>query len=146
MPRLLTMLGDNMPKSVFMATFALLAARAAFAQGPCACDCDLDGNGSCALPDVFLLQTCVLGGNCDQCADSCDFNCDGSTDQLDLCSFHYSEGEPGCAPINVGACIGLGSCALSCPEVCQEISGVFLGVGSDCDAVAGIPASSDWGE
>ena len=50
------------------------------------CDCDLDGSGACDFADLLTIVGCFGTPGC------ADINCDGATDQGDICSFLCLQG------------------------------------------------------
>jgi len=72
----------------------------------CACNLDIDGNGVPAdLPDIVIMTACVIQGDCSGCVNSCDVNCDGVIDVLDLAALqNCSTGACDCTTPGSTAC------------------------------------------
>ncbi|MFQ5589878.1 MAG: dockerin type I domain-containing protein [Phycisphaerae bacterium] len=156
----------DVPRAITSARDAESAATAGAERGGCPCNGDLDGDGIVTAVDVAIVTNCAQIGDCSQCLNSCDVNCDGLVDQADIdavtcqlaagfpdpaCCQTCVEGAPcttqaECAP---GTCIG-GFCTCKCSPAgdqdcfttkCDGSTSIEFGAGS----LAAIPAGYFYG-
>lgn len=106
--------------------------------GPCPCNGNTDGVGVVTMSDLDVISTCI-DGDCTNCDNSCDVNCDGVIDLEDLSATECQVGtnDPTCcSTISTGACCIDGiECFQATQVVCMGIEdGRFLGEGTTCVA------------
>ncbi|MBI4717799.1 MAG: hypothetical protein HY763_08355 [Planctomycetes bacterium] len=125
---------------------SLLPARA-LAQG-CPCDGDVNNDGPINVIDIATVADCARGVSCSNCVQSCDVNCDGTVDFVDMgavvCQF---EARTNCCAEPNGACLGASPaafdhCIYTSPAACALFSGTYTADGLECTEV---PAVSEWG-
>jgi hypothetical protein len=106
--------------------------------GPCACNPDLDGDGTIGSGDVSQLNSCMLPGAIG--CDDADLNCDGELDRCDYeiirCSFGTAPDPACCALRACGACNGAfedgATCWRQAPETCTARMGAYQGDDTTC--------------
>ena len=129
--------------------------------GPCPCNVDIDGDDPVNIDilDVTAILACVYEDDCSGCTNSCDVNCDGQTDSLDLslviAAFRGISAD--CeSPPPVGACCGFHAllqptgCALLSEPAClfmtDQFGATYLGDNTSCASDGGcVPTVSQWG-
>jgi len=91
---------------------------------PCPCEGDINGDGQINLQDGNAIVDCYQSGDCSNCVNSCDVNCDGMVNQFDanpdllevdsfwLCLFEGGTAEMCCGPT--------GACCDSVTGVCHD--------------------------
>ena len=111
----------------------------------CPCDGDINDNGVFDTRDLDTLLECI-SGECADCVNSCDVNCDGTIDYVDLGVVHcqYTAGTECCGE-PTGSCF-LDSylfpdCVITLAGFCEFHVGTFVVNDTTC----GIPTVSQWG-
>lgn len=123
--------------------------------GVCACNADVNDNGSINTIDGGTVFTCAGGGTCGGCVNSCDVDCSGEVDFTDFSMVYCQQlgGGPACCEMETGACSGLpanhnGGCADYHEAVCAQYEGTtYHGDNTSCinGQPVEIPAASAWG-
>jgi len=119
----------------------------------CLCNGDVNNSGGMAnVIDIAILTDCA-GGDCSQCVNDCDVDCDGDTDYVDVGAVDCRvRGGTNCCNERSGACVGsatLPPCVVTTQLACEGIvfGGTYVGDGSFCngDQAVPVPAASAWG-
>ena len=118
-------------------------------QDPCPCNGETNGSAPINILDVLAALDCA-NEDCDRCTNSCDANCDGLVDYIDMgvVACHFQQFSD-CCNRPLGACINaqaLPTCVVTLQSGCEVLQGTYLGNGSQCSGtdVDGIPAASEW--
>ena len=146
---------------VFVGVFVLISHVAQAGDG-CPCNGDVNDDGDVNVNDATAITECVLG-DCGNCVNSCDVNCDGRINFVDLgvqwCQFELgSLGSPeSCCDEPTGACVIpedrfdiFPPCFLTLRGACeffavdQNENGAYLGDGTTL-AACKVPTVSEWG-
>jgi hypothetical protein len=132
----------------------LLAAN--HARAGCPCQADVNNSGGLNVIDVAIIVDCANQVGCAQCVNSCDVNCDGNVDFVDVgaawCAFQLN---PNCCSLTDGACTHSQthspSCLVTDQDACTDAPGFFEGTyhgdNTACEGnqVIDRPAASEWG-
>ena len=112
---------------------------------PQPCDCFANVNDEftafpVTFPDITAVAECAVG-DCDRCVRSCDINCDGTVDYVDVgaavCHFNAgTESGMACCELGNGACYdapNLPECVITSADACNLFSGTYDGNDSTCE-------------
>jgi hypothetical protein len=145
---MLTQLNKRSIVIIAVLTVGAFAPRAVIAG--CPCNGDVNNVSGINAIDVAIANDCAAG-DCSQCVNDCDVNCDGANDFIDTgviaCE---AQGGADCCNRPTGACTGatgMTPCAVTLVEGCNLLSGTYHGDATICDGdnVIAIPAASEWG-
>lgn len=126
------------------------------ARAGCPCEANVNNDTTVNVIDVAIAIDCANGTTCGGCVNSCDVNCDGEVDFVDVgvvwCDF---VGEADCCNRPDGACSidkpDLPSCIETYERACTDEPGAFEGTyhGDNSVCLVGgptvIPTVSEWG-
>lgn len=126
------------------------------AKAGCSCNADVNNSGGLNVIDVAIIADCADQVTCAPCVNSCDVDCDGDVDFVDVgaawCAF---QANPNCCALPDGACThentNLPACVLTDQDACVDSPGLFEGTyhGDNTICLDGevvqIPAVSEWG-
>jgi len=119
-------------------------------QDPCLCDGEVNGASPLNVLDIVAIADCAQN-NCGDCVGSCDINCSGLVDYIDMgaaaCQFR---GKFDCCAEPWGACYGaqgLPACVVTTFDGCDLLQGTYQGNNTICTGTqqgTTIPAASTW--
>lgn len=123
---------------VVVATLVVVVCSEALRGQPCLpCTADITGNGLLQATDTAAVRACLLGSFPIGGLESCDANCDGVVDLMDVGTVDcaVTTGPSCCLPVSTGACChnGQKACHLATAALCATEGGTYLGNGSTCD-------------
>ena len=140
----------------------LLGSAVTRAGEVCLCNGEVTDDGNNNVQDAAAIIDCVRG-DCSACVNSCDVNCDGRVDFVDMgvqwCQFEMTPGgDPeSCCTEATGACSipndrfnTFPTCFITLRAACefwaidQNEGGAYLGDGTT-PADCGVPTVSEWG-
>ena len=119
--------------------FFCVESRCPIEAGPC--NCDVNDSGQCTISDTLIVLDCV-GGDCSDCINPCDLDCDGDVDLCDAsivtCQVNAGpEGDPTCCDtVMCGACCLDGEqpeCFEARQTECTDQGGTYRGDDTSCE-------------